>query len=549
MNSEKIIKLEAEGEGEVVEYCVAIGDTVIQGDSLLVLESDKATMEIPATMSGVVTKWLVNIGDSISQEAELALMSTSALEPEQQSASDTLPSDQKVDAEAAIGICAKDNKFLPKNSGPAVTKDVIISLDAEGEGEVVEYSVAVGDELEEGTAILVVESDKAAMDIPTSNNGILKKWLVDIGDSVSQGDQLAIISVTSEPQIASVDEHQFVIENKSTARKTIALPASSQGEVSHTEVSEHDVSVSNRRTSAGPAVRKLAREMAVDLSLVVGSAYRGRVLKEDVKSFVKCQMLNGHAQKDAIFSTSQAIAPLPSIDFSQFGEIEKHDMSAIAKATAAHMTRCWLNIPHVTLHDEVDITELEAFRSSIDPAEFKLERKPTILPFIVMIVAKALRKHPKFNSSLDPERQQLIYKKYVNIGIAVDTPAGLLVPVIRNADTLSISELSVRINDLAVKAKNRKLSVDEMTGGCFTISSLGPIGGTGFTPIVNGPEVAILGVASAEVKPVWDCESFKPRKKLPLCLSFDHRVINGADAGKFMAMIHQYIEQIGKIIL
>jgi len=539
MSSELIIKLDAQGEGEVIEYSVAIGDSVSEGDSLLVVESDKASMDIPATSSGVVTQWLVEIGSNVSQGAELAMISAAV----------TAKSEIAFISE---NVARADIQQLPtqESNSPVTSSEIIISLDAEGAGEVVEYSAAIGDSLSEGQALLLVESDKAAMDIPSNSAGVLTKWLVEIGDQVSQGQQLAIVTVTAEQEpIATGTTAEAAPAAVATEISNIVVKPQKKAAISATTPLEKTLTITNGSTSAGPAARKLAREMAVDLSRVTGSSYRGRILKEDVKAYVKQQMLNAPGNTAVNVPAGSAIAPFDEIDFSKFGDIETKSMSGMARATSAHMTRCWLNIPHVTLSDEVDITELEAFRGSFKPEEFGLQKKPTILPFIIMIIAKALRKFPQFNCSIHPDGQQIIYKQYINIGIAVDTPAGLLVPVIKDADKKSISELAQQINTLAERAKNRKLSGDEMSGGCFSISSLGPIGGTGFTPIINGPEVAILGVASAEMKPVYNGESFVARKKLPLCLSFDHRVINGADAGKFMAMVRQHMEQVGKIIL
>jgi len=539
MSSELIIKLDAQGEGEVIEYSVAIGDSVSEGDSLLVVESDKASMDIPATSSGVVTQWLVEIGSNVSQGAELAMISAAV----------TAKSEIAFISE---NVARADIQQLPtqESNSPVTSSEIIISLDAEGAGEVVEYSAAIGDSLSEGQALLLVESDKAAMDIPSNSAGVLTKWLVEIGDQVSQGQQLAIVTVTAEQEpIATGTTAEAAPAAVATEITNIVVKPQKKAVIAATTPLEKTLTITNGSTSAGPAARKLAREMAVDLSRVTGSSYRGRILKEDVKAYVKQQMLNAPGNTAVNVPAGSAIAPFDEIDFSKFGNIETKSMSGMARATSAHMTRCWLNIPHVTLSDEVDITELEAFRGSFKPEEFGLQKKPTILPFIIMIIAKALRKFPQFNCSIHPDGQQIIYKQYINIGIAVDTPAGLLVPVIKDADKKSISELAQQINTLAERAKNRKLSGDEMSGGCFSISSLGPIGGTGFTPIINGPEVAILGVASAEMKPVYNGESFVARKKLPLCLSFDHRVINGADAGKFMAMVRQHMEQVGKIIL
>ena len=284
---------------------------------------------------------------------------------------------------------------------------------------------------------------------------------------------------------------------------------------------------------------------SVDLTQVNGTRLRGRILKEHIQVYVKQQ----RAKISKPPTATAPIAPLPQEDFSRFGNTESQPLSTIAKATSAHMTRCWLNIPHVTLFDEVDISHLEAFRKTIQPEAYGLEKKPSILPFIVLTIARALAKSPQFNSSLHPDCAQLIYKQYINIGVAVDTPDGLVVPVVRQANQQSVSQLATTINGLANKARNKQLKIADMQGGCFTIYSLGSNGGSGFTPIINGPEVAILGVGKATIKPVWDNKDFQPRLQLPICLSFDHRVINGAEAGQFMAYINSKLRDIKQLLL
>jgi pyruvate dehydrogenase E2 component (dihydrolipoamide acetyltransferase) len=306
----------------------------------------------------------------------------------------------------------------------------------------------------------------------------------------------------------------------------------------------------NKKVHAGPAVRAVAREFGVELALVKGTGPKGRILKEDVQAYVKQALANAaKAPAAAAPAAGSGVPAIPEVDFSQFGEIELEKMSKIKKVTAANMTRCWLNVPHVTQFDDVDITELEAFRKSIKADAEKAGAKVTPLPFLVKAVAFALRAHPNFNVSMHADGEHIVHKKYVNIGIAMDTPAGLMVPVIKDADKKSIFDLAKEAAELGAKAKNRKLKPAEMQGSCFTISSLGGIGGTGFTPIVPAPEVAILGVSRADMKPVWNGSEFVPRKMLPLALSYDHRAINGADAGRFMHTLGSVLADVRRLIL
>ena len=422
--------------------------------------------------------------------------------------------------------------------------------DTDGSGDVVEFCIQIGDAISEGDSILVLESDKASMEVPSDISGSLVEWMVSTGDTVETGTPLAVIEVAeSVPAVVAEAPSELIQPVSGRVVEFERAPVSVEPNklASPTPAVARDTSilVNSGPVYAGPATRKLARELGVDLSLVMGTGKRSRIIKGDVKQFVKSRMTNP-VQTMAVGS---GIPAIPAQDFSRFGEIDTVDLSGIAKATFAHMTRCWLNIPHVTLFDEADVTDLEAFRKMINPDQHGLDKKPSILPFIVMFAARALRKYPQFNSSLHPNGEQIIYKDYVNIGVAVDTPAGLVVPVIKDADKKSISELTQAIQTLAAKARGRKLKPEDMQGGCFTVSSLGASGGTGFTPIINGPEVAILGVAKSAIKPVWDGAEFQPRQQLPLCLSFDHRVINGADAGRFMAMLNQCLSHMGNALL
>jgi pyruvate dehydrogenase E2 component (dihydrolipoamide acetyltransferase) len=570
MTTEIILMPETDGAGDVIEYCVEIGEQLSAGDSILVLESDKASMEVPIPIEGTLEEWLVDIGQQAETGTPLAKIRLSK-DSEQESKSDKdvselidAVSDEVSSSDQDIN---KDDIAIPSGASAFIeSTETVLMPETDGAGDVIEYCVEIGDQIQAGDSILVLESDKASMEVPASVSGVLEAWLVDIGQQAETGTPLAKIRTTDKGEASSAEEVRSsdAVQEKSVGitvevlaqdgtRIENELAQDISGAVQSSTFQERaslEASVVGQRSYAGPATRKLARELGVSLGQVQGSGLKGRVLKDDVKLFVKHQL---KAMPSPSVSQNpmagSGIPKIPAQDFSLFGEIKEESLSGIAKATSAHMTRCWLNVPHVTLMDEVNISELEAYRKKIRPESIGLEKKPTILPFIVMIVAKALRRFPQFNSSLSSDGESVIYKDYVNIGIAVDTPAGLVVPVIRDADKKGIVQLTEDINLLALKAKQRKLTADDMKGGCFSISSLGATGGTGFTPIINAPEVAILGVARSEIKPVWDGGSFQPATKLPLCLSFDHRVINGADAGRFMAWIHQCLAQIENTLL
>lgn len=513
MTVEIVLMPDVDGSGVVAEFFLKVGDPILIGDSIILIESDKATMEIPSSVTGVVIEWLVDVGDSIETGCPLV----------------------KVDTNVEADI---ENVEIVD---PLLVEEVILMPDVGGKGNITEFYFQSGDSFSEGDVLALVESDKAAIDIPAPFSGTVVGLIAMLGESVKCGD--ALLRSTRLEKESCINEglaSESAIDLKAIPVKSFDI---------QTEINVSSLGINSVESFyAGPATRKLARELGVDLSQVVGSGNRSRILKDDVKQFVK----NHLTQQSNHISSRRSLVGLPTfpeVDFSQFGRIEEKAMSGVAKATAAHMARCWLNIPHVTLSDEVDVSDLEAFRATINPDFYGLERKPTLLSFIIMVVAKALRKYPQFNTSLHADGERVIYKDYVHIGVAIDTPAGLVVPVIRDADKKSISELAKDLIGLTIKAREKKLKVEDMQGGCFTVSSLGANGGTGFTPIINGPEVAILGVARLSVKPEWDGQTFMPRKRLPLCLSFDHRVVNGADAGRFMAMLNQCLNLLGNTLL
>ncbi|MEP5567037.1 MAG: dihydrolipoyllysine-residue acetyltransferase, partial [Halioglobus sp.] len=408
--------------------------------------------------------------------------------------------------------------------------------------ELIELCVKVGDSVAEGDSLVVLESDKASMEVPAPFGGEIIELQVNEGDSVKQGDALLVMksSPAVKPEVSAVEPSTPPAAAPVSAPAPAAAPAQQSAAARETEPAETGGSV-----YAGPAVRKLAREFGVTLAEVKGSGPRGRLLKEDLQKYVQ-DRLN---KPSAAAASGSGLPLIPEQDFGKFGDVEITERSKLDKLTAANMQRSWLNVPHVTQNDSADITELESFRASMKAEAERRGVKLTPMPFLIKALAAALRDNPKFCSSLADGGNSLVYKKYVHIGMAVDTPAGLLVPVIRDADKKSVWDLAEEVLELAGKAKDRKLSPAQMQGGCFTISSLGNIGGTGFTPIVNAPEVGILGVSRADMQPVWNGQDFAPRKMLPLSLSYDHRVINGGDAGRFLTHLVALLADIRRLIM
>ncbi|MET4692697.1 dihydrolipoyllysine-residue acetyltransferase [Endozoicomonas lisbonensis] len=546
--SDEIIKVPDIGSGsaEVIEVCVAAGDSVAAEDSLIVLESDKATMEVPAPKDGQVVELLLKVGDTVSEGDDLLKLATSKAEPEAENA----PVPEAVPAKAA----PEPEQVKP---APAVTsvaassvEDVLVpDLGAENV-PVVEICVAVGDTIAEDDSLVVLESDKATMEVPSPVSGVVKDILVKEGDVMNQGDLILKVEVAggtpAETPAVAATPAETDTPAKAAPEASGAVPAATVPAEAPTQ-NLAELEKGNKHFHAGPAVRKLAREFGVNLEFVKGSGPRKRILKEDVQAYVKTKLKE--ASQPQGVSGGMGIPPVPAQDYGKWGDIEEVALNRLRKVAAQNFQRSWLNVPHVTQFDEADITDLEAFRKAKKALAEARGTKLTPLPFFLKACAYVLKEMPQFCSSLSADGESVIYKKYINIGVAVDTPDGLLVPVIKNVDKKSIWELSAECIELAGKARDKKLKPDEMQGGCFTISSLGSIGGTAFTPIVNAPEVAILGISKAAMKPVWNGSDFEPKLMCPLSLSYDHRVINGADAARFTTMLGQLLADIRMLLL
>ncbi len=522
---------------ELIEIAVNVGDVVELDQTLIVLESDKASMDIPAEAAGTVKQIMVSVGDQLAQGTAFIQLEVSAgdtavvvdvvAEPEAPQASEVVVEVQNEVAAAAP-------------SGAPTT--VLITVPDIGDFdavELIEISMKAGDKVEIDQTVVVLESDKASMEIPSEVAGTLGKILVSVGDQVSQGDVIAEVQVEANgaAEVAPVAKSQPAVVS--------TPPAETGDKAAPAAVSTTSPIVSGKTKDglhATPSVRKLARELGVDLSLLpAGKGRKGRILKDDVKGFVKQTM---QAMASGEMGSGSGIPVIPAVDFSKFGEIEEQSLNKIKQLTGEFLSRNWLNLPMVTHHDEADVTELEAFRKSL-----QTEVKVTGLVFIIKALAGALKAYPQFNSSLSPDGKTLYLKKYFNIGIAVDTPNGLVVPVIRDVDQKSLLTLSKELAEISVTARDGKLKPKDMQGGCMTISSLGGIGGKAFTPIVNAPEVAILGVTRSSMQPVWNGTEFVPRLMMPLDLTYDHRVIDGADGARFMCKVIALLSDIRQQLL
>ena len=531
----------AEG-AEVIEVLVAVGDEVVVDQGLIVLESDKASMEIPSTVAGTVVELLVTEGQELAEGAAIVVVDVAAGSEPAGS-----PEPQPAEVEDEPRPQPQGQEQVVADAPAEVAADQTVSVPDIGTDEAVELieiCVAVGDTVAEGDSLVVLESDKASMEVPSPLAGEVMELLVNTGDSVTQGDKLLILKGAADAAPASAPEHAATAATPAATPATVPniqaapTPAAAQAAAEAAGGERSGV-------YAGPAVRKLAREFGVALDQVSGSGPRGRVLKEDLQQFVK-KLLSG---KPAAAAGGTGIPAIPEIDFAKFGPVEVTRRSRMDTLTAVNMHRSWLNVPHVTQFDEADITALEEFRAGLKAEAEQRGTRLTPMPFILKACAVALRDNPRFASSLAAGGEQLVYKQYTHIGMAVDTPAGLMVPVIRDVDRKTIWELAEEVLAMAAKARDRKLSPGDMQGGCFTISSLGNIGGTGFTPIVNAPEVGILGVSRASIKPVWDGSAFSPRNMLPLALSYDHRVINGGDGGRFMSRLVALLGDIRQLVM
>ncbi len=548
-DSQKILVPDVGGEEvEVIEICFAVGDSLESDEGILTVETDKASMDIPAPFAGTLTALLVNVGDKIKEGDVIAEMT---------SASTAAPVEEtEVQAEAPAKVEAAPVPVVEAPvaaSAPASSEIIDVAvpdIGEDGEVDVIDVLVAVGDVIEAEDGLITLETDKATMDVPSSHAGTVKEVLINTGDKVKQGSLVIKLETSSGAPVEIVEP---VAEKVAEAPKAAPAPAAKKSApVPHHPQAGKVASSGSIYTS--PSIRRLAREFGVDLTLVKGTGNKGRILKEDVQSYVKYELSRPKANAGSNVSGNsgglQVVASKP-VDFSKFGEIEEKPLSRIQKISGPFLHKNWVTIPHVTQFDEADITNVEAFRKeqNVVCEKQKLGFKITPLVFILKAAADALKAFPTFNSSLSEDGEALILKKYIHIGVAVDTPNGLVVPVVRDVDKKGIYELSKELLEISIKAREGKLKAADMQGGCFTISSLGGIGGTAFTPIVNAPEVAILGVSKSEMKPKWNGKDFEPKLMLPLSMSYDHRVIDGALAARFTVHLASVMSDIRKLIL
>jgi pyruvate dehydrogenase E2 component (dihydrolipoamide acetyltransferase) len=546
-------------EVAVIELMVKVGDTVKVEQSLITVESDKASMEIPSSTAGVVKELRVKVGEKVKQGSVVLVVEAAGSAPVSTAPAAAAPA--VAATPVAAPVLVSNTPVVQVNTAQAapvsVAGPVNVMVPDIGDFKdvaVIEMLVKVGDTVKVEQSLMTVESDKAAMEIPSSHAGVVQELKVKLGDKVNIGDLIVVLQgAAGAAPAASVAAPAPVATAPAAAASapvavvaTVSAPAAAHNPT---------VAPSGTLPHASPSVRKFARELGVPLNEVKGSGHKGRITEDDVKSFTK-QVMSGAVQTAVAQAVSKAsggdgaglgLIPWPKVDFAKFGPVERKDMGRIKKISGANLLRNSVMIPHVTNHDDCDITDLEAFRVSTNKDNEKSGIKVTMLAFLIKACVSALKKFPEFNSSLDGDT--LVYKQYFHIGFAADTPNGLVVPVIKDADKKGIMQISQEMGDLAKKARDGKLGPADMSGACFTISSLGGIGGRYFTPIINAPEVAILGVCKSQMEPVWDGKAFVPRLMLPLSLSWDHRVIDGAAAARFNAYLGQILGDFRRVLL
>ncbi|RCX03047.1 MULTISPECIES: pyruvate dehydrogenase complex dihydrolipoyllysine-residue acetyltransferase [Kosakonia] len=517
-------------EVEVTEILVKVGDTVAAEQSLITVEGDKASMEVPAPFAGTVKEIKINTGDKVSTGSLIMIFEVAGAAPAAAPAQAAAPAAASAPA-AAAGA-----------------KEVNVPDIGGDEVEVTEVLVKVGDKVSAEQSLITVEGDKASMEVPAPFAGVVKELKVNVGDKVSTGSLIMVFEVEGAAPAAAPAAAAAPASAAAPAQaaKPAAAPAAkAEGK---SDFAENDAYV-----HATPLIRRLAREFGVNLAKVKGTGRKGRILREDVQAYVKDAVKRAESAPaaGATGGSLPGLLPWPKVDFSKFGEIEEVELGRIQKISGANLSRNWVMIPHVTHFDKTDITDLEAFRKqqNAEAEKRKLDVKFTPVVFIMKAVAAALEQMPRFNSSLSEDGQRLTLKKYINIGVAVDTPNGLVVPVFKDVNKKSVTELSRELTVISKKARDGKLTAGEMQGGCFTISSIGGLGTTHFAPIVNAPEVAILGVSKSAMEPVWNGKEFVPRLMMPISLSFDHRVIDGADGARFITIINNMLSDIRRLVM
>ncbi|WP_409460520.1 dihydrolipoyllysine-residue acetyltransferase [Stenotrophomonas maltophilia] len=552
----------------VIEVLVAVGDTVKKDQGLVTLESDKATMEVPSSVAGVVKEIKVKVGDNLSEGKVVALIEVAEGEAAKPAATAPAP------AKAAAPAAAAQSAPAPAAAAPAApaagggaVEALVPDIGDYTDIPVIEVLVAVGDTVKKDQGLVTLESDKATMEVPSSVAGVVKELKVKVGDTLSQGAVVAIIeaegAAAPAPSKAAAAAAPAAAET-ATKVEPVAVPAqpdklaarevASAGTPSSPPVQFNADGVLPAKVPyATPAVRVFARELGVDLLQINGTEKGGRITKGDVQKFVKAALSGGVPVAGGAAAAAAGgglnLLPWPKVDFSKFGETEVQPLSRIKKISGANLARNWAMIPHVTQFEQADITDLEGLRVALNKENEKAGIKLTMLAFLIKASAAALKKFPEFNASLDASGENLTLKKYFHIGFAADTPNGLVVPVIRDVDKKGVVQIAQETGELAKKARDGKLGPADMSGGCFSISSLGGIGGTAFTPIVNAPEVAILGVSKSSIQPVWNGKEFAPKLMLPLSLSYDHRVIDGALAARFTTYLSQVLADMRRVLL
>lgn len=521
-------------EVEVTEILVKVGDKVEADQSLLTVEGDKASMEIPAPQAGIVKSISVAVGDKVTTGVDIMVFEAVGAAASAPAPAAATPEAQPV--------------AVPTTANNA-SADVFVPDIGSDEVEVTEILVKIGDTITADQSLITVEGDKASMEIPAPIKGVVKAIIVTVGSKVKTGSKIMEFATTGAENLKAAST---AAPAAAPTEPTAAAPSTPAPAAKPTSVSSSDHFVENEAYAhATPSVRRLAREFGVNLAKIAATGPKSRILRQDIQSYVKNAVRQAESGATASGGGIPGLLAWPKVDFAKFGDIEVKPLTKIQKVSGANLSRNWVMIPHVTEFDETDITDLEAFRKqqNTEAEKRKLDVKYTALVFIIKAVASALVAYPRFNSSLSEDGQSLILKKYVNVGVAVDTPNGLVVPVIKDADKKGITELSRELAEISKKAREGKLKGSDMQGGCFSISSLGGIATTAFTPIVNAPEVAILGVSRSSIKPIWNGKEFTPRLMMPLSLSFDHRVIDGADGARFLSYLTNALADLRRLVL